>query len=186
MRAPFSIQAPMTSPRLFMILMALGACQHTVEAQAAEPKTTPSAPPPVTGDAPPPQAPSGLPDKAAKEAASKAIVALPACSLKPTGGLVSGQLRITPDKCTRLQCIRTCCNTCSYVAVVAGNGPQRGLDAARVRQLFPSFPEAPLECEIAAWNAQLKSVTLAVSLPEEKGAESARGPVNVCLQAAER
>jgi len=164
---------------MVVVLLALVACQHTVEAQAAEPKTTPS-------EEAVPQAPSGLPDKVAKDAASKAIFALPPCSLKPTGGMVSGQLRITPDKCTTLQCMRTCCNTCSYVAVVSGNGPQRGLDAAQVRQIFPAFPEAPLECEIAAWNTQLKTATLAVTLPEAKGVESARGPVNACLQAAER
>lgn len=166
----------MTSRRLVVILFALVACQHS---QAAEPKSTPAAP----EQTPPPK---GLADKTAKEAAAKAIAALPACGLKPTGGVVSGQLRITADKCTELQCIRTCCNRCTYVAVVSGNGPQRGLSAAQVRQLFPAFPSEPLECEIAAWNTELKAATLGVTLPEEKGAESARGPVAACLQAAER
>ncbi len=161
----------MTSYRLVVMMFALVACQHS---QAAEPKSTPAALEPTAP-------PKGLADKTAKEAAAKAIAALPACKLEPTGGVVSGQLRITAGHCTELRCIRTCCNRCSYVAVVAGNGPQRGLSAAQVRQLFPAFPSEPLECEITAWNTELKTVTLGVTLPEE-GAASAQA----CLQAAER
>lgn len=174
---------------LFLSVLVLAACQHSGEAQAAEPKTTPAAPAPVASPAsgePPAQAPKGLPDKVAREAAAKSLGALQACSLKPTGGVVTGQLNIVTQECTKLTCIRTCCNTCKFIAVLSGNGPQRGLNAAQVRQLFPAFPEKPLECEINEWNKELKAMTIGLSLPEEKGAESGRGPVTACLQAAER
>ena len=161
----------------------MAACQHSVEAQAAEPKATPRAPVAPTGAAEPTPAspPKGLADKSAREAASKAIAALPACTLKPTDDVALGALTVVSQKCSTRTCMRTCCNTCTFVAALVGNGPQRGLDANQFRQLFPSFPEQPLECEINEWNNQLKAVTIGVTLPESKGAESARGPVSICL-----
>ncbi len=174
------------SRMMFLGILILAACQHAAEAQAAEPATTPVSPsPPPSGESPT-EAPKGLPDKVAREAAAKSLGALQACSLKPTGGVVTGQLTIVTQECTKLACMRTCCNTCKFSAVLSGNGPQRGLNAGQLRQLFPAFPDKPLECEINEWNKQLKPLTIGLSLPEEKGAESGRGPVSACLQAAER
>ena len=174
---------PMNARRLFVALIAFAACQHPVEAQAADQKTTPGA----LGDAAaPPQTPRGLADKEAKDAAAKAIAALPACTLQPATGQTTGRLQLVPEKCTKLQCMRTCCNTCSFAGAIAGDGPQRGLNAGQLRQLFPALAEAPLECEITALNSQLKSVTMSVMLPEEKSGEVNRSPVKACLQSAER
>ncbi len=178
---------PMNARRLFAVMIALAACQHTVEAQAADKKATPGPhDEALAGAVAPPEATRALADKAAKDAAAKAIAALPACRLQPATGQTTGKLQLVAKNCTALQCIRTCCNACSFAGAIAGDGPQRGLNAGQLRQLFPALAEAPLECEIAAWNSQLNGVTMSVMLPEEKSAEANRAPVKACVQSAER
>ncbi len=175
---------------LSLAVLILGACQHAGEAQAAEPKSTPAAPEPITpapsNEAPAPEAPKGLPDKVAAAAAAKTLASLQACSLQTTGRFVKGQLTLVTQECSRRTCIRTCCNTCKFVAMISGSGPQRGLNAAQVHQLFPAFPLEPLECEINEWNKQLKPLTIGLSVPPEKSPESSWGPVTACLSGAER
>jgi hypothetical protein len=164
----------MTARMPILVLMALAACQHPGEAHAAEPTHVAA-----------PTTPVGLPDQNAKDAATKAIAALPPCNLKPTSGLTTGTLTIVTRECTNNRCIRTCCNTCEFAAVLSGGASPKGLDAAQFRHLFPSFSDKPLECEINEWNTQLKGVTLGLSAPE-KGPESNRAPVLACVQAAAR
>lgn len=83
--------------------------------------------------------------------------ALPACA----EGAEVGQLSIAATTCTRKFCKAACCNGCSWAPTFETKGGPQPVTAAQVQALL-ELPPGALDCEVAAWNAALAGVSVAV------------------------
>ncbi len=84
--------------------------------------------------------------------------ALPKCEAGADVGLIS----VKPALCTKKHCQTACCNQCSWAATFENkSGQPVPADQARVQKLL-GFTESALDCEIAAWSAELASQSVSL------------------------
>ncbi len=84
--------------------------------------------------------------------------ALPRCEAGADVGLIS----VKANMCTKKHCQTACCNQCSWSATFENKSAQPvPVDQARLQKLL-GVTESALDCEIAAWSAELarQSVSL--------------------------